>query len=196
MFPFYILQSCIPELWDSGYLNLTHLLLVFVLVIFLFNSFSFSVAGYLRVLVGFCCPHLSMYSFCSVCEDVGVSVFSFQFLIIKRGRVLLGFLLSSSVHVFFFCLMDNKRSCLLAALVNKDNNTFLSYHYLGSIVMRCTPFNNSLFSFLERCFVAVMFVAVACVIDAMVVFLFAFLNEIWYQVPNVRQKFACLSFCS
>ena len=88
------------------------------------------------------------------------------------------FLLSSSVHAFFFCLMDNKRSCLLAALVNKDNNTFLSYHYLGSVVTRRTPLNNSLLSFLERCFVAVVSVAVACgILDAMVVFVFAFFER-------------------
>jgi hypothetical protein len=43
-----------------------------VLTFFLFNFLSFIVTGYLRV--GICCPHLSMYSFCSVCEDVGVSV--------------------------------------------------------------------------------------------------------------------------
>jgi hypothetical protein len=35
------------------------------------------------------------------------------------------------------------------------------------------PFNNSLFCFLELGFVAVMFVAVACVIDAMLVVVFA-----------------------
>jgi hypothetical protein len=123
---------------------------MWVLVFFPFNSLWFTVAGYLREL-GFGCPHLSMYSYCSVCEDVGVSVFSFQFLIINCRRVLTAmFSLSSSVRVFFFCLMDNKRSCLLAALVNKDNNTFLSYHYQGSVVTRCTSFNNSLLSFLER----------------------------------------------
>jgi hypothetical protein len=100
------------------------------------------------------------------------------------------FLLSSSVHVFFFWLMDNKRSCLLAALVNKDdNNTFLSYHYLGSAVTRRTPFNNSLLSFLERCFVAVMSVAVACVIDAMVVFVFAFFERDMVSCSECAPKF-------
>ncbi len=100
------------------------------------------------------------------------------------------FLLSSSVHVFFFCLMGNKRSYLLAALVNKDNNTFLSYHYLGSVVTRRMPFSNSLLSFLlERCFVAVMSKAVACIIDAMVVFVFAFFERDMVSCSECAPKF-------
>ncbi len=79
---------------------------------------------------------------------------------------------------------------MLAALVNKDNNTFLSYHYLGSVVTRCTPFNNSLLSILERCFVAVVSVAVACgILDAMVVFVFAFFEQDMVSCSECAPKF-------
>ena len=65
----------------------------------------------------------------------------------------------------FWCI--SLCSCIVSVLCCPSSLS-LSIRSLGSVVTRCMPANYSLFSFLELCLVAVMPVAVACVIDAMV----------------------------
>jgi hypothetical protein len=68
-----------------------------------------------------------------VAKMLWVLVFSFQFLLIHLESVLTGrYFLSSSVHLSFFCLMDDKIGSFVAALTNKDK-TFLSYHFSAHV---------------------------------------------------------------
>ena len=65
----------------------------------------------------------------------------FQFLLIYLESVLTRkFLLSSSDHVPFFCLMDNKLSYLVAAQTNKDK-TFLHTIFSAHVHSAAEPWN-------------------------------------------------------
>ncbi len=67
------------------------------------------------------------------CKDGGFSLFLFNFsLFFLAGYTLTGtFLLSSSVHLSFFCFMDNKIDKVSAAALRKSNTNFFLNIFLA-----------------------------------------------------------------